>query len=99
MRKVFGDDSPATLLTATRNGDPRLAEVYALAARDPSKWFCSAIDENDVPRLWAKGETEEEALKKAKLAVTQRREQKQAYREMTPRANWSFVTYPPDGIE
>jgi hypothetical protein len=51
-------------------------EVHALAARDPQLWFCSAIDENGIPRLWAKGDTEEEARKSAELAVTRYRNSK-----------------------
>jgi hypothetical protein len=95
-RRVLGDDSPATVLTAIRNGDPRMREVYAQEARDPTQWFCSAIDENGIPRLWAKGATEEEARKRAELAVTSERERKQSYRQMAPRSEWTFVTYPPD---
>ena len=95
-RQVFGDDSPATVLGAMREGDPRMNHVHALAARDPSQWFCSAVDENGTPRLWAKGSTEQEAHKRAELAVTDYRESKQSYRQMKQRADWSFVTYPPD---
>jgi hypothetical protein len=95
-RKVFGDDRPPTVFTVIRNGDPRMNEVYALAARDPEQWFCSAIDEHGTARLWAKGSTEAEARKKAELAVTAVREEKQSYRTMAPRAEWTFVTYPPD---
>jgi hypothetical protein len=97
-RRVFGDDRPSTVLPAMMSGDPRMNEVYALAARDPSQWFCSAIDENGIPRLWAKGASEEEARKLAELAVTGERERKQSYRRMVPRSEWTFVTYPPDGL-
>jgi hypothetical protein len=92
-RAVLGDDSPATVLDAIQNGDPRMNEVYALAARDPKRWFCSAIDENGTPRLWAKGASEEEVRKKAELAVTGRRDRMQDFREMAPRSDWTFVTY------
>ena len=95
-RRVFGDDSPATVLTAIRSGDPRMNEVHALAARDPAQWFCSAIDENGIPRLWAKGASEEEVRKRAELAVTGERERKQSYRRVASRSEWTFVTYPPD---
>jgi hypothetical protein len=96
-RRVFGDDSPATVIGAIRDGDPRMNEVYALATRDPTRWFCSAIDENGIPRLWAKGDSDQEARKRAELAVTDYRDEKQSYREMVPRSEWTFVTYPPDG--
>jgi hypothetical protein len=95
-RRVFGDDSPRTVVSAIRSGDPRMNEVHALATRDPSQWFCSAIDENGAPRLWAKGDTEQEARKHAELAVTDWRDRKPSYREMVPRSEWTFVTYPPD---
>ena len=96
-RRVLGDDSPRTVLPAIRNGDPRMNEVYALAARDPTRWFCSAVDENGTPRLWAKGDTEGQARKRAELEVTAERARKQEYREMAPRADWTFVVYPPGG--
>ena len=95
-RHVLGDDSPATVLPAIISRDPRINDAYALAARDPARWFCSAIDENGIPRLWAKGDNESEAKNRAELAVTEERERKQAYREMAPRSEWTFVTYPPD---
>src|SRR6516225_600437 len=91
-RRVFGDDSPATVIGAIRDGDPRMNEVYALATRDPTRWFCSAIDENGIPRLWAKGDSDQEARKRAELAVTDYRDEKQSYREMVPRSEWTFVT-------
>jgi hypothetical protein len=96
-RKVLGDDRPA-VFNAMRSGDPRMNDVYALAARDPMQWFCSAIDEIGRPRLWAKGGSEQEARKRAELAVTEHRDRKQSYREMAPRADWTFVTYPPDAV-
>jgi len=95
-RKVLGDASPRTVLRAMREGDPRMCEVYAMAARDPKLWFCSAIDETGILRLWAKGGTEAEARKKAELAVTGNRESKQHIRDMEPRPSWTFITYPPD---
>jgi hypothetical protein len=69
-RKVLADDRPATVLKAIRKGDPRMDLVHALAARDPAQWFCSAFDHDNVPRVWSKGATEQEARKQAKLAVT-----------------------------
>jgi hypothetical protein len=35
-RRVLGDDTPRTVLSAIMENDPRMAEVYALAARDPN---------------------------------------------------------------
>jgi hypothetical protein len=95
-RKVFGDDSPRTVIPAMQERDPRMNAVYAHMVRDPSRWLCQAIDEIGIPRLWAKGASEAEARKRAELAVTARRERMQARREMAPRSEWTFVLYPPD---
>ena len=73
-------------------------EVHALAARDPAQWFCSAIDQIGTPQLWAKGATEAEARKRAELAVTDYHESKQHHRDMAPRSEWTFVTYPPGDL-
>jgi hypothetical protein len=97
-RQVLGDDKPGTVLRAIRERDPRMYEVYALDVRsqNPKLWFVSAIDEIGTPRVWAFGDTEAEALKKAQLAATDYREKKQARREMVPRTEWTFHPYPPE---
>jgi hypothetical protein len=95
-RLVLGGDTPDIVLGAISNRDPRMAVVEALAVRDPKQWLCSAIDENGIPRLWAKGATEQEARKTVELEVTKYRDRKQAHREMVPRASWRFDIYPPD---
>jgi hypothetical protein len=89
-RHVLGDDKPATVLDAIRDDDPRMRVVSALAARGPDKWFCAAIDENGIVRLGRKGATEEEARKRAELAVTKRRKSKQS---------WTFDIYPPGALK
>ena len=95
-RLVLGDDSPAVVLGAMRDGDPRMNEVHTLLRRDPAQWFCSAVDETGTARLWAKGDSEQEARQRAELAVTKRRENQQEHRNVVPRGDWTFVTYPPD---
>jgi hypothetical protein len=96
FRHVFGDDKPATLLNAITSDDSRMNEVHALAARDPKRWFVSALDENGIPRVYAHGNTEQEAMTRAQLAVTQYRDSKQSLREMKPRTEWTFHPYPPE---
>ncbi len=93
MRRVLGDDSGPTFARATY---AQIQEIQALAARDPRRWFVSALDEHGIPRLYAHGDTEEEAMKKAQLAVTQYRASKQSFRQMEPRTEWTFHPYPPD---
>ena len=70
--------------------------------RDPSCWFCLAIDENGIPRLFAHGDSEQDARKSAERAVTAYRDRKQEYRDwrqerrvMAPRSAWTFITCPP----
>ena len=95
-RLVFGDDKPATIWGAIVSDDPRINEVRALAARDPKRWFVSALDKHGIPRLYAHGDTKDEAMKKAQLAVMQYRESEQSFRQMKPRTDWTFHPYPPD---
>ena len=95
-RLVFGDDKPATIWGAIVSDDPRINEVRALAARDPKRWFVSALDKHGIPRLYAHGDTEDEAMKKAQLAVMQYRESEQSFRQMKPHTDWTFHPYPPD---
>ena len=73
-------------LTAACNRDPRIYEAHALTARDPTQWFCIAVDDDGIARFWASGASEVAARRRAELAVG-RCDRKQA---------WSFVFYPPD---
>ena len=90
-RKVLGDDSPSTVLGAIRERDPRMNEVRALVVRDPALWLCSAVDPDGIPRVWAKGDSEQEAREMAEREAGQ-------YRESKPLSAWSFSTYPPGEI-
>ena len=90
-RKVLGDDSPSTVLGAIRERDPRMNEVRALLVRDPALWLCSAVDPDGILRVWAKGDSEQEAREIAEREAVQ-------YRESKPLSAWSFSTYPPGEI-
>ena len=94
-RQILGDDTPATVIGAIRNGDPRMALVQALAVRDPKRWFCSAVDESSTPRAWAKGDTKEEARTLCEGAVDNYRGSKARYRRLEPRNTWHFDLFPP----
>ncbi len=95
-RSVLGDDKPATVLGALNASDPRITEVLALAHRDPKRWFVSALDEHGIPRVYARGDTQREALKKAQLAATEYRASKQKFRQVAGRTDWTFHPYPPE---
>ena len=96
-RRVLGDDSPATVLRAIRDGDPRMTEVHALSVRDPQQWLCSGVDEIGIPRVWAKANTAWDARTRARAAAMDYGDQHLPFREMAPLGEWSFFFYPPDG--
>jgi hypothetical protein len=62
-RKVLSSDKPAVVLRAMQEGDPRMNEVHALDVRSnhPELWFCSGIDHQGIPRLYAFGESEQKS--------------------------------------
>jgi hypothetical protein len=93
-RHVLGADDPRTVLTAMRERDPRMQEVWILVHRDPARWFCSAIDCNGIHRVWAKGDNELEVRRRAEQAACDYAQRKPW--NMYFSAAWTFVTYPPD---
>jgi hypothetical protein len=78
--------------------DERRIDALVSRFRDPARWFCAAFDETEMPRVWARGNTEAEARKRAELAATEYRDRKQSHRVMVPRWEWTFVVYPPEEI-
>jgi hypothetical protein len=95
MREVFGNDHFGTWIKAVQSNDPRVMEVHVRAARDPKRWFGFTID-NNVPRQWARGDSEADVRTKLECGVADREFEKSSYR--TPDRPDVFVI-PPDDKE
>jgi|SRR6516164_3597521 hypothetical protein len=92
MQEVFGNQRFGTWIEAVQNDDPRVTEVHVRMARDPKRWFAFTI-ENNVPRQFAKGDSEADVRTKLECAVADRQFDKSSYR--TPDRPEVFVI-PPD---
>jgi hypothetical protein len=83
-------------LRATRRGDRLEAYLASVELyRDPHRWFASAI-ESGMPRLWARGDSEQEVRTRLECAVADR---VYAHSKIRVSSDWQVVVHPPDGHE
>jgi hypothetical protein len=90
--------TPAELefLQGAREGDnQRVNDALVEQQRDPSRWFCSGVDEAGVPCVFGRGDTEATARENARTGAARYVTGKGGFRIMAPISEWQFITYPP----